>query len=366
MNNLIIDIHGTRRDILENIGRDFDANIERLEESTKIDSVIHDKINEGYDGFIIVTKDTDKAQKYFEKKFSNVDIAVCSPDGKMNLREALDQQTQINANTQEQYDVYYFLDCNPLGLEKDKCKKLRDWLISIFNNSKSQKTCVYYLRNPNGEQIFVISAICSILDIGCGGDKTLSLMFDKRNNGYNVSFEPKDNMNSITNKFTSSERYVVDGLSEKVKNVLQEIEKLPKEVVKSDIVKKIEATGRVDEVSAYLKTYQTCIKIAHGEEKRAPGAGKFGSIYDNTKKIANDIGLGGAVDVLEKNVLDVGAIVQLKRDTIDKFKKFTKDSTEKDKDESETVELDKLKFKWHYTEHAADLLKALYGDSVLK
>lgn len=215
MSNLIIDLHGTKRSVLENIGRDFDADIEHLEESTKIDSVIYNRINEGYDGFIIVTSDVKGAQKYFESRYNNVDIAVCSPDGRMQLREADDvapapggaataanaqtatqpnqqaaqkapqPQTSRNAMGQNpvpipsdiinniQYVYVYDININPLFLKENNGAKIIKEVTQAIKNNISKKnifTHVIFHRNLQKKQPLQLTSVLSIIDILQGND----------------------------------------------------------------------------------------------------------------------------------------------------------------------------------------------------
>ena len=208
MSNLIIDLHGTKRSVLENIGRDFDADIERLEESTKIDSVIYSRMNEGYDGFIIVTSDVKGAQKYFENRYNNVDIAVCSPDGRMQLREVATVQTGgVNAggttttiNTQQtaqpnqqaapqpKTEKFYTFDIgsgnsidlthlqhiyivpvrfNAYGPKKSKegIQKLSQYIQAAVNGyNKTAYFCFVFYRNRDNDGPFLPSTIMSLVN----------------------------------------------------------------------------------------------------------------------------------------------------------------------------------------------------------
>lgn len=218
MSNLIIDLHGTNRSVLENIGRDFDADIERLEESTKIDSVIYNRMNEGYDGFIIVTSDVKGAQKYFENRYNNVDIAVCSPDGRMQLREVGGvqtsapaagaattaassqqaaqpkqqatpkvQQPQASRNAMGQNPVpipseiinsiknvyVYELNINPLFLKENNGAKIIKEVTQAIKSNISKKnifTHVIFHRNIQKKQPFQLTSVLSIIDILQGSD----------------------------------------------------------------------------------------------------------------------------------------------------------------------------------------------------
>lgn len=369
MNNLIIDVHGTRRDILESVGRDFDANIERLEESAKIDSVIHDRINEGYDGFIIVTKDTDKAQKYFEKKFSNVDIAVCNPDGKMSLREVVtgtaqpetaapvaDTKTTAQPTPAPAVTTYGFFG-NPIGLNKEKSKAARDWFQkNVFNKSGQKK--VLYLRN--NDAILTMEGILCAIDIGCEDNKQeLSKAYKENRKNPIIEFVPVQQAQSMQNTCNIN---AVKGLTSLVNTVLNEMDKLNKELEKTETIQKIEASKRVDEVQTYLMLYKKCMSIPQSQ-KDPFFNGSFDpfAYYEKAKKIADDIGLGGAIDTFNQNVLDVDKIVSLTKTIASKTKPNKKgDESTKNK----TVQLDKLKFKWHYTAHAEELYKALFDEEL--
>lgn len=342
MNNLIIDVHGTRRDILENIGRDFDANIEHLEESAKIDSVIHDRINEGYDGFIIVTKDTDKAQKYFEKKFSNVDIAVCSPDGKMNLREVV-QPAQPVQNI-------YFFKWNPSSLNDNEAKQAYDFLSKALNDTNGQ---LYYFRDVSKGSPFSLQGIINLMSTVSNNIKIDLTNYKGRI--HEVNAMPAGVSDTNTWGEVRQDRIDI------IKKVFEEIKKLPEEVIKTDAVKKLEGLKKATQVQNYLVYYKDSLTVPNGGTQDGASKADEGFLdkYNKIKKLADDLGLGGAIDTFNDNVLDTEKIARLAQDLSDKVKKNKND---KEKEPDEKVSTDKVAYKWCYTESGGDLYKSICGD----
>lgn len=342
MSNLIIDIHGTRRDILENIGRNFDADIERLEESTKIDSVIHDKINEGYDGFIIVTKDTDKAQKYFEKKFSNIDIAVCSPDGKMSLREANDVVPPPAQQT-----IYYF-KWNPSSLNDNEIKAAINFLTKASNDPTGQ---LYYFRDVNSGSPFSLKGIITVmLTVNNSYNFDLSKL---KGRIHEVNADPAGVPSGNTFGEVKKDRIDI------IKKVFDEIKSLPKEIIKTDAVKKLEGLKKATQVQNYLIYYKDSLTVPNGKSENGeiPLDEGMYNHYLKAKKVAEDLGLGGAIDTFNQNVLDTDKIAQLAHDIGSKIKKDNKD-----KEPDEKVSTDKVAYKWCYTESGGNLYQSLCGD----
>ncbi len=391
MNNLIIDIHGTRRDILESIGRDFDADIERLEESTKIDSVIHDKINEGYDGFIIVTKDTDKAQKYFEKKFSNIDIAVCSPDGKMSLREvgvvptqtaqttaaavantaqAATQQTAAQKPVKNQQPVNqpnnkydYYINFNPASLKEVDLKSIIEILDNIGKDQREQIRVHVYYNYPQAPFKFesLIALLERVYKFNASKIKQkYKNLIIKHNNGYMNKCQPAG--------YKAPEK-VYDTITV----VNEEIKKLGDELTPSEDSNKIlQKKDVVLNVQHYLCIYNDCLKNkVSPDNENSPGRGldinwlnEAEARLQKVEDIARDLGLGGAIDTFNDNVLDTKALGKFVKDAGHLLggDKNPKNSNEK-KSNIKNIKNDKIK--WHYTKHAKDLYMCLYKTTQL-
>lgn len=86
MSNIIIDLHNSDRALLSSLSEQYDAIVEQRN-CPDIDLLMKEHIKEGYDGFIFVTKETNRLQKFFEKKYKNVDVAICDGEN-VHLREA--------------------------------------------------------------------------------------------------------------------------------------------------------------------------------------------------------------------------------------------------------------------------------------